>query len=100
MKKLLPSGHKRIFQICKVYRVEEQEEIHNTEFTMLEWYREGDYIDAMQETNELVSFVAQDTSGGRWRRISKEDFDIYELERLFQEKTGISPFGLGRDELV
>ena len=58
MKKLLPSGQNRIFQICKVYRVEEHEEIHNTEFTMLEWYREGTYIEAMKETNELVSSVA------------------------------------------
>lgn len=98
MKKLLPSGHKKIFQICKVYRVEEQEEIHNTEFTMLEWYRAGDYVDAMEETNDLVSAVARDLLGVGGEGFRKQ-FDIYELERLFQEKTGISPFCLGRDEL-
>ena len=98
MKKLLPSGHKRIFQVCKVYRVEEQEEIHNIEFTMLEWYREGDYIDAMQETNELVSFVARDILGVGGEDFQRQ-FDVYKLEKLFQEKTGISPFHLGRDEL-
>ncbi|MBA4389602.1 MAG: EF-P lysine aminoacylase GenX [Syntrophus sp. (in: bacteria)] len=98
MKKLLPSGHKRIFQVCKVYRVEEHEEIHNTEFTMLEWYREGDYVDAMQETNELVSAVARDLLGKDGEDFQKP-FHIYELERLFQEKTNISPFCLGRDEL-
>jgi lysyl-tRNA synthetase class 2 len=98
MKKLLLSEHKRIFQICKVYRVEEQEEIHNTEFTMLEWYREGDYIDALQETNDLVSTVAIDLLGAGGESFQKQ-FDVYELERLFQEKTGISPFCLERDEL-
>ncbi len=41
MKKLLHLGHERIFQICKVYRVEVHAEVHNTEFTMLEWYRKG-----------------------------------------------------------
>src|SRR5512136_2290483 len=38
MKKLLLFGHEKIFQICKVFRVEEFKEHHNTEFTMLEWY--------------------------------------------------------------
>jgi lysyl-tRNA synthetase class 2 len=98
MKKLLLSGHKRIFQICKVYRVEEHEEIHNTEFTMLEWYCEGTYIETMKETNELVSSVA----GALLRedgRLYQGAFKIYELETLFREKTGINPFGLTRDEL-
>ena len=30
---------------------------------------------------------------------TKEAFKSYELETLFREKTGINPFGLGRDEL-
>ena len=98
MKKLLASGHNRIFQICKVYRVEEYEEIHSTEFTMLEWYCEGTYIEAMKETNELVSSVAGALLGEEGR-LYQEAFKRYELETLFQEKTGINPFGLGRDEL-
>ncbi len=98
MKKLLSSGQNRIFQICKVYRVEEHEEIHNTEFTMLEWYREGTYIEAMKETNELVSSVAGALLGEEGRSYQGA-FKSYELETLFREKTGINPFGLGRDEL-
>ena len=98
MKKLLPSGQSRIFQICKVYRVEEHEEIHNTEFTMLEWYREGTYIEAMDETNELVSYVTKALLG-EGGRLYQKTFKNYELEALFQEKTGINPFGLERDEL-
>jgi lysyl-tRNA synthetase class 2 len=98
MKKLLPSGQNRIFQICKVYRVEEYEEIHSTEFTMLEWYCEGTYLEAMKETNELVSSVAGALLGEEGQ-LYQEAFKRYELEALFQEKTGINPFGLGRDEL-
>jgi elongation factor P--(R)-beta-lysine ligase len=98
MKKLLSAGHKRIFQICKVYRLEEREEIHSTEFTMLEWYREGTYIEAMNETNELVSSVAGALLGDEGQ-LYQRAFKRYELQNLFQEKTGVNPFGLGRDEL-
>jgi elongation factor P--(R)-beta-lysine ligase len=98
MKKLLTSGRNRIFQICKVYRVEEHEEIHSTEFTMLEWYREGGYLEAMKETNELVSYVAGMLLGEEGR-FYEGAFKRYELETLFREKTGINPFGLERDEL-
>jgi elongation factor P--(R)-beta-lysine ligase len=98
MKKLLASGHNRIFQICKVYRVEEHEEIHSTEFTMLEWYCEGTYLEAMKETNKLVSYVAEALLG-EGGRLYQRTFKSYELATLFQEKTGINPFGLGRDEL-
>lgn len=98
MKKLLSSGQDRIFQICKVYRVEEYEEIHSTEFTMLEWYREGTYVEAIKETNELVSYVARVLLGGEGR-LYQGAFKNYELETLFREKTGVNPFGLDRDEL-
>ena len=98
MKKLLPSGQNRVFQICKVYRVEEHEEIHSTEFTMLEWYREGTYIQAMNETNELVSYVAGVLLGEEGR-LFQGAFKRYELETLFREKTGINPFGLPRNAL-
>jgi len=98
MKKLLPAGHNRIFQICKVYRVEEFDEIHSTEFTMLEWYREGAYIETMRETNDLISYVAAELPVEESQRYQK-DFATYTLEDLFLKKTGINPFGLTRDGL-
>ena len=49
MKKLIAGGHGRIFQVCKVFRVEEFEEHHSVEFTMLEWCMAGMYRDAMRE---------------------------------------------------
>ena len=97
MKKLL-HGHERIFQVCKVYRVEEHGEIHNTEFTMLEWYREGTYLDAMNEVEDLISYVVDHfptADGGRFTRPWK----VYDLAELFIKETDINPFEFDREAL-
>jgi elongation factor P--beta-lysine ligase len=52
----------------------------------------------MNETNELVSHVAGVLLGNEGQ-LYQGAFKSYELETLFREKTGINPFGLGRDEL-
>jgi lysyl-tRNA synthetase class 2 len=98
MKKLLQNGHKRIFQICKAYRVEESNEVHNTEFTMLEWYREGTYLDAMEEVEELVTFVVDRLFTDDKNRFAKP-WRVYELSDLFVRMTGINPFELTREGL-
>lgn len=98
MKKLLQYGHGRIFQICKVYRVEENDKVHNTEFTMLEWYREGTYLDAMHEVEELISFVVGMLPVEKRNRFVRP-WKVYELSGLFTKMTGINPFELTRDEL-
>jgi lysyl-tRNA synthetase class 2 len=98
MKKLLQHGHSRIFQICKVYRVEELEELHNPEFTMLEWYRKGTYLDAMNEVEDLVGYAAE-RLGVPEKEYFMRPYRVYELDCLFLDKSGIDPFPLHRSDL-
>lgn len=69
MKKLLAAGYEMIFQICSVWRdYEESGFTHNTEFTMIEWYRApGQLAQIMDDIEELFKFAA-----GRIGRASVE----------------------------
>jgi lysyl-tRNA synthetase class 2 len=59
MKRLLVAGAKRIFQLSKSFRADEQGALHEREFTLLEWYRaDATSEDVMQDTEELVQYLA------------------------------------------
>lgn len=99
MKKLLQFNFKRIFQICKVYRVEDTDTIHSIEFTMLEWYREGTYMELIEEVIMLLRFVSKELDLER-KKLLNNEIKIHDLERLFIEKTGLNPFTLKRSEFI
>jgi lysyl-tRNA synthetase class 2 len=96
MKKLLPA-RARIFQICKVFRAEPPTPQHATEFTMLEWYSEGDYSDGIEETMELLEFVSERLDLGRGP-LFRRPFPILDVEELIVEECGLDPFLL--DEIA
>lgn len=61
MKRLLAAGSGSIYQICKVFRAGESGRIHNSEFTMIEWYRVGyDQHQLMDEVAALATELLAD----------------------------------------
>ena len=75
LKKLLAAGYEKIFQICKTFRdYEEFGNNHNTEFTMIEWYRApGNLKNIMDDTEELFKFVAKNLNT---KKITYKNFEI------------------------
>ncbi|MFW1954243.1 EF-P lysine aminoacylase EpmA [Acinetobacter guillouiae] len=64
MKRLLASGCGAIYQICKVFRDDEHGRKHNSEFTMLEWYRpQFSLKDLMLEVTDLLNVVLAERFG-------------------------------------
>lgn len=60
MKRLLSRGLPRIFQLATVFRSEEIGAWHEPEFTLLEWYRAYESLDAvMTDTERLVGAIAE-----------------------------------------
>jgi lysyl-tRNA synthetase class 2 len=55
MKRLVASGAKAIYQVTRSFRQDERGPLHNPEFTIVEWYRVGDDLQAgMDLLDELV----------------------------------------------
>ncbi len=64
MKRLLAHGFERIFQFARVFRNGEIAQLHNPEFTMLEFYRAGaDYRAIMEDTENIVAAAAAAVAG-------------------------------------
>jgi lysyl-tRNA synthetase class 2 len=100
MKKVLASGTNRIFQICKVFRVEEFEEHHSVEFTMVEWYRPGTYRETMAETMDLIRSVGRATgTTGDVLEYLRRPWGTYRIGELFLELVGFDPLPLSLEDL-
>ena len=82
MKRLLAAGSGPIWQLCKVFRLEEQGRHHNPEFTMLEWYRPGyDHHRLMDEVMQLLHAAG---IAGSVARLSYRE--------AFRRHAGLDPF--------
>jgi len=73
MKKLLAASERRIFALTPCFRNRERGALHTPEFTMLEWYRAEEPVEAvMQDAAALLSLACR-TTGQRlvsWRGVA------------------------------
>jgi len=96
MKRLLSGGLTRIYQVTRAFRRDEAGDLHEPEFSMLEWYRAFSGSDAvMRDTEALVATVARETTGealvtsrGRVVDVS-EPWDRVRVDQALMEHAGL-----------
>jgi len=89
MKELLSSDSGDIFQLSKMFRVDEKSKIHSSEFTMLEWYRIG--FDHIQLIEEVIEFIQQIVGIKETKIVSYRD--------IFISTLSIDPFDIPFESL-
>lgn len=89
MKRLLASGYGSIYQIGKAFRYEASGKFHNSEFSLLEWYRVGfDHFQLMQEVDALLQST-----------LNTEPSDFYTYQNIFEQSLAIDPLDSSIPEL-
>ena len=65
LKRLLVGGFEKVYEVGPVFRNEDIDVTHNPEFTMLELYQAyADYTDMMDLTEDLVTTLVEEATGG------------------------------------
>jgi len=89
MKRLLAAGAEAIYQVTRAFRQGETGPLHNPEFTMVEWYRRGDGLDAgMGLLSELCEALL---ARGPAERITYRE--------AFERFAGVDPFAISNESL-
>lgn len=90
MKRLLSPEIDRIYQITHAFRAEEEGHRHNSEFSILEWYRTGtDYLGIMKETEDFIRSIGEgiDCSSS----IHRFPIERIAVDELYSENAGWRP---------
>jgi len=89
MKRLVAAGAEAIFQITKAFRLAEEGSQHNVEYTLIEWYRVGDDLQAgMRLLSDLAAAV-----------LNRGAAETIRYGQLFQTHLGIDPRSSTMEEL-
>lgn len=93
MKRLLASGSGAIYQICKVFRDDEHGRKHNSEFTMLEWYRPNLSLkELMFEVTDLLNLTLA-------QRFGEVRPTILSYKHAFMDRLDLNPLQASLKEL-
>lgn len=94
MKKLLAGGVGRCFQLARVWRNGEGSDLHEPEFTMLEWYRPGGTMDDLiDETVALLRAVLPPSLVCRGIGCSLDSFERLTVAEAFSRHVGADLLG-------
>ncbi|QDT25546.1 Elongation factor P--(R)-beta-lysine ligase [Gimesia panareensis] len=105
MKRLLTAGADRVYQITHAFRQAERGDMHNPEFSMLEWYCRGEtHQEQMTFVEELVRAVyqaAEEISDQSQRiPLPTGPFTRLSYEEAFQKYAGLSALGSTAEEFA
>lgn len=91
MKRMLASWRVAIYQICPVFRDNEVGSRHNSEFTMLEWYRPGFDLKALAaELSDLLAAVYG----------QPQNLVEYSYSQAFMDYVGLNPLTASLESLI
>lgn len=96
LKRLVVGGFERVYELGRIFRNEGISTRHNPEFTSVEVYQAyADYIDMMDLTEQLISFVCEQICGSTQISYQGVDVDLTPpwrratMHELVQEATGL-----------
>jgi len=106
MKKILVTGQEKIFQICKSFRNRETDsDLHNPEFTLLEWYQSyASYMEIMEDTEDMVEYLAKQINGEALINYQNAKVDVSTpwprktVKEVFKEYAGVDDMVLENEE--
>ncbi|WP_461247231.1 amino acid--tRNA ligase-related protein [Treponema sp. R6D11] len=93
MKKIIARHNVNVYQICKCFRNGEScGFLHNSEFTMLEYYTmNADYMDSLALTEELFLHLAKDSA------ITANKFEHITVAQAFKKWAGFDLFATAKE---
>lgn len=89
MKRMLSAGAPSIYSIGPVFRSGERGDLHNVEFTMLEWYEVGADL---EKGIRLLGDLAMQVLG-------VQEYEVRDYRQVFRDTLNIDPIDTGLDEL-
>lgn len=91
MKRMLAAWQVAMYQICSVFRDNEVSGRHNSEFTMLEWYRPGFSLEALaNELSDLLTAVY-----GQPQKLTH-----YSYSQAFLDHVGLHPLTASLEAII